>query len=191
MKIGILGGTFDPIHIVHMIIAEQVRDTFQLDQIWFMPAHVPPHKEGKKVTDSSHRLQMVRLAIGEIPYFIASSFELDRAGPSYTIDTVRALKEQFPEDQFFFIIGGDMVDYLPHWHQIKDLVKLIQFIGVHRPGYEPDHFFSREYVKNMAFPQVDISSTMIRERINRGNSIRFMVREEVRLYIEEKRLYES
>lgn len=191
MKIGILGGTFDPIHIVHMMIAEQVRETFQLDQIWFMPAHVPPHKEGKKVTDSSQRLHMVKLAISNIPYFKASSFELDRPGPSYTYDTVQALKERFPGEQFFFIIGGDMVDYLPHWHRIEELVKLIQFIGVHRPGYEPDHVFAREYVKNMAFPQMDISSTLIRERIARGQSIRFMVSEKVRIYIEENRLYES
>lgn len=191
MKIGILGGTFDPIHIIHMMIAEQVRDAFQLDQIWFMPAHVPPHKEGRKVTDAVHRLHMVKLAAGGIPYFKVSSFELDRPGPSYTVDTMEALKEQFPDADFHFIIGGDMVDYLPHWHRIEDLVKLIQFIGVHRPGYKPDHIFAREYVQNMEFPQTDISSTMIRERIKRGHSIRFMVTEEVREYIEENRLYES
>src|SRR5690625_4935768 len=134
MRVGILGGTFDPIHIVHLMIAEQVREEANLEQIWFMPTKIPPHKDGKRVTSAQHRLEMVKLAIQGIPYFKANAIEFDRPGPSYTLETVKALKKNYPDHSFSFIIGGDMIDYLPQWHKLEELVKLIRFIGVQRPG---------------------------------------------------------
>ncbi|MEW9667318.1 nicotinate-nucleotide adenylyltransferase [Ammoniphilus sp. 3BR4] len=189
MKIGILGGTFDPIHIVHLMVAEQVWHQLKLNQVWFMPARIPPHKEGS-VTDAKHRLQMVKLAVENVPYFHASSFELERPGPSYTIDTILLLREKYPEHEFHFIIGGDMIDYLPQWHRIDELVQIVQFAGVHRPGYEPNNTFSRQHVKMVSMPLMDLSSTIIRDLRSKGLSIRFMVKDEVRSYIEENRLYE-
>lgn len=191
MRIGILGGTFDPIHIVHLMIAEQVREKLHLQQIWFMPTRIPPHKEGRRVAPAEHRLEMVKLAIGEIPYFQAVSFELERQGTSYTIETIKQLKEQFPSHSFYFIIGADMVEYLPHWHQIEELVHLIQFVGVHRPGYHMNQSEYSSYVKTVEIPQMDLSSTMIREKVLNRESVRFMVPDKVRNYIEEKHLYEA
>lgn len=191
MRIGILGGTFDPIHMVHLMIAEQVKVQCNLDCIWFLPAHIPPHKEGRRVADAHHRLQMVNMAIEGIPYFKSIAIELDRSGPSYTIDTIRTLQENYPEQEFFFIIGGDMIEYLPQWHQIEDLVQMIQFIGVHRPGYEIQNDLSKKWVRVVPFPLMDLSSSFIREHVQQGLSIRFMVPDQVRQYIEEKRLYGS
>lgn len=191
MRIGILGGTFDPIHIGHLIIAEQVREKLDLDKIWFMPARIPPHKDGEKVTSEKHRLEMVKLAIEQVPAFQVISFELERPGPSYTVHTVKEIKSEFPHHTFYFIIGGDMVEYLPHWHGIEELVHLIQFVGVERPGFQiTDSLFS-SYVQTIEIPQIDLSSTLIREKVSNGLSIRFLVTKEVERYIEENRLYEA
>lgn len=191
MNIGLLGGTFDPIHCVHLMVAEYVRDAMHLDEIWFMPSHIPPHKEGREILHSSKRLEMVRLAIADTPHFQDFPFELDRNGPTYTIDTMRELRKQYPEHQFFFIIGGDMIDYLPHWHQIEELVRLIHFVGVPRPGYEPQNEYARRFVQLVPMPQIDISSSLIRQRVSNGQTVRFMVPEVVRKYIEENQLYGS
>ena len=191
MKVGILGGTFDPIHLVHLMVAEQVREACQLDEIWFMPSHIPPHKQEKEITDSTHRLNMVELAIKGVSYFRSFPFELDRSGPSYTVDTVRDLKLLYPETDFHFIIGGDMADYLPHWYQVEKLVELVKLIGVHRPGFRPHNYFADEFVRYVEIPQMDVSSTFIREQRRKGRTIRFTVTESVRMYIEEYGLYES
>jgi nicotinate-nucleotide adenylyltransferase len=191
MKIGILGGTFDPIHFVHLMVAEQVREACQLDEIWFMPSHIPPHKLKKKITDSAHRLKMVELATDGISYFQVFPFELERTGPSYTVDTIRDIKKLYPEMDFHFIIGGDMVDYLPQWHEVEKLVEIVKLIGVHRPGYRPHNYFADEFVSYVEIPQMEISSTYIREQRRKGRTIRFMVPDPVRLYIEENGLYET
>jgi len=190
MKIGILGGTFDPIHIAHLITAEQVYHQLQLDQVWFMPAHIPPHKEGKHVTEAVHRLKMVELAIQSTSYFHAFPYELNRPGPSYTIETMKEIKNLYPNVDFYFIIGGDMIDYLPKWHKIDQLVNLVKFVGVHRPGYQPDNEWAKKYVKMVPMPQTEISSTLIRTYLKNGQSIRFMVPDEVEKYIEENHLYD-
>jgi nicotinate-nucleotide adenylyltransferase len=191
MKIGLFGGTFDPIHIVHLMVAEYVHEALDLDEIWFMPAHVPPHKEGRRVLSAAQRLEMVHMAIQGVPYFRVFPFELDRPGPSYTVDTIKDLKRLYPIHHFHFIIGGDMIDYLPHWHKIDDLVKLIRFAGVPRPGYTPQNEYARRFVDLVDMPQIDISSSLIRERLKRGATIRYMLPEAVRKYIEENNLYGS
>ncbi len=191
MKVGILGGTFDPIHLVHLLSAEQAREQMGLDEVWFMPARIPPHKDGSGVSDARQRLKMVELAIENISHFHAVDFELERSGPSYTFDTITLLRDRFPKHEFYFIIGGDMIDYLPHWHRIQELVQCVQFVGVHRPGYCPDNEFAKKHVRMVEMPLMDLSSTFIRERRKEGQSIRFMVSDKVREYIEENRLYES
>lgn len=193
MRIGLFGGTFDPVHLGHLISAEQVREQCNLEQVWFLPALVPPHKNGQTVTEAAHRLQMVELAIAGNPYYRASRVEFERSGSSYTVDTMAILRERHPKHTFYFIIGADMVADLPNWHRIEQLVKDTEFVGLARPGYErpqlADAIASRVQYADM--PLLEISATGIRERVRTGRSIRYFVPDRVRNYIEEHRLYET
>jgi nicotinate-nucleotide adenylyltransferase len=193
MKIGIMGGTFDPIHIGHLIAAEQALDQAGLDEVRFMPTYVPPHKSNAPLATSEQRWDMVCGAIADHPHFTAERMELNRKGTSYTIDTIHEMKRREPAAEYFFIIGGDMVEYLPRWARIEELARLICFIGLERPGYPmmldklPGFLDGR--VIPVRMPQVDISSTGIRERLNRGETIRYLVPSVVQSYIEENCLY--
>lgn len=193
MRIGVLGGTFDPIHVGHLIIADRVREEAGLDEIWFMPALHPPHKEDETVTDAGIRLELVKAAVRGVAGFRVSELEYELGGASYTIETATALSARYPEDRFFWIVGGDMVAYLPNFHRIEELVRLIGFIGVKRPGYEdaladlPKGI--RDAVMPVEVPLVDISSTDIRQRIRSGKSIRFLLPDAVADLIREKGLY--
>lgn len=193
MRIGLLGGTFDPIHYGHLIAAEQVREQLSLEEVWFLPASVPPHKQDAAVTSASHRLNMVTIAVQDHPQFRVSRLELERGGRSYTVDTLTVLKDRSPEYQFFFIVGADMVQDLPNWHRIDELIQLTQFVGLDRPGYSdvklPEPI--ARSVQYVTMPCVGISSTDIRNRVRTGRSIRYLVPDAVRNYIEEHRLYES
>lgn len=193
MRVGILGGTFDPIHIGHLLAAEQVREQCQLDEVWFVPTYVPPHKAGVQVTDAEQRLQMVERAIVDHPHFRVSRIELARKGHSYTVDTMQSLREHYPGDTFYFIIGSDMVADLPNWHQSERLVASTQFIGLARPGYAKPQLmdYIARRVRYVTMPLLEISATDIRERVRSGQSIRYFVPEPVRIYIEEHRLYET
>ncbi|SET65481.1 nicotinate-nucleotide adenylyltransferase [Salinibacillus kushneri] len=184
-KIGLLGGTFDPPHIGHLIIAEEIYAQLELDEVWFIPTYVPPHKE-TKTTDSFHRKEMVELSIKGNPHFRLETIELEREGISYTLDTMKALKTDYPNDTFYFIIGGDMVDYLPKWHKIEELVSLVQFVGVEREGYPLTSPYPIETVK---VPIVEISSSEIRERLEAQKPVYYWIKEEVFDYIREKGLY--
>src|SRR5690625_3775481 len=133
-KIGILGGTFDPPHIGHLIIAEEVRLTLKLDEVWFIPSNVQVHKGQAKAT-AKDRLQMVQCAIESNRHFKINPIEINRTGKSYTIDTVRELLQQHYNCKFYFIIGADMVEYLPHWKNIDELINIITFVGVNRYGF--------------------------------------------------------
>jgi len=195
MRIGIMGGTFDPIHIGHLIAAECAREQAGLDEVWFMPTYVPPHKTDAPLASAEERLTMVRLAVDGNPSYRANDFELRKGGVSYTVDTMRQLKEEHPEYAFFFIVGGDMIDYLPKWHRIDELSQMIGFIGLARPGSVAD--VSRlpagiaGAVRMAEMPLIEVSSTWIRGRIAAGRSIRYAVPEAVHAYIKEKRLYET
>jgi nicotinate-nucleotide adenylyltransferase len=190
-RVGIIGGTFDPIHFTHLHMAEVVRLECQLDEIWFMPAKLPPHKQEQKISSAKDRITMIEKAITGIPYFDLSLIEFEREGPSYTVETIKSLTKTYPATQFFFIIGADMVEDLPNWYQIDDLVKVITFIGVGRPGWELDaeHAFTKN-VKKVEMVPSHIASTLIREQRRKKKSIRFLVPDSVYHYIEEKRLYE-
>ncbi|RAV01680.1 nicotinate-nucleotide adenylyltransferase [Paenibacillus sp. YN15] len=193
MRIGIMGGTFDPIHVGHLLAAELAREAEQLDEVWFMPAFVPPHKQNGAVAGPEDRLAMARLAVEGNPHFKVTDIEIAKQDTSYTIDTVELLTGRYPADSFCFIIGADMVMYLPHWRRIEDIVRRIRFVGLARPGYTlaleelPEVIRSR--VTLAAMPLVELSSTEIRRRLGSGETVRYMVPEPVRLYMEGKGLY--
>lgn len=195
MLTGIMGGTFDPIHTGHLLAAERAREEAGLDEVWFMPAGTPPHKPNAPKAPARHRLGMVEAAIAGNRYFRAEPIELHRDGPSYTVDTMKELKELYPDRDFYYIIGADMVQYLPHWVRINELAAMIRFIGLARPGYSADTGSLpaelRSSVISVPMPQVDISSTMIRDMRSRGRSVKYLVPDAVLAYIEENRLYES
>ncbi|WP_078379625.1 nicotinate-nucleotide adenylyltransferase [Sutcliffiella halmapala] len=186
-KIGIMGGTFDPPHLGHLLIAKDVQYALSLDEVWFMPNHIPPHKQLKSLTNTELRIEMLEAAIQNQPSFRLETIELEREGPSYTYDTIILLKERHKNTEFYFIIGADMVEYLPKWHRIKELVEQVNFIGVKRPGYSITTNFP---IIEVETPQFDVSSTMIRKRVKEGMTAQFLVPEQVQRIIEEKNLYE-
>lgn len=192
MKIGIMGGTFDPIHMGHLLAAEAARDAHALDEIWFMPSHVPPHKPEAGAT-GRQRLEMTEAAIKDAPQYAVLGIEMELGGVSYTIDTMRELWRRHPEHEFYFIIGADMVNYLPKWEEIEELASRLIFIGVGRPGFQlhlddlPEPLQDRVLLAEM--PLVDISSTAIRRRLAKGHSVRFMIPDAVHQYIVRSGLY--
>lgn len=187
-NIGILGGTFDPPHLGHLIIADQVLNELKLDEIWFMPNHVPPHKEKVSNTSDEDRIMMLEYTIQGHFRFKIEPIEIERSGKSYTYDTMVLLKERYPDYNFYFIIGADMVEYLPKWYKINELLSLVQFVGVNRPGYSVKQSLPVSLVDT---PMIDISSTFIRNQIKSGKSVKYFVTDSVLQYIEEKGLYGS
>jgi nicotinate-nucleotide adenylyltransferase len=195
MKVGIFGGTFDPIHIGHMIMVEQALEMAGLDQVWLIPAPSPPHKQGKSITDARHRLKMTELAAADNPRLRVSRIEMERSGPSYTVDTVKALTRQYPEYQFFLIIGGDMILDLPRWHRIEEILETVEVIGLLRKGIEWNEEKLPNWIKDRLHlitegVQLDLSSSLIRKKAAQGQSIRYLVPEPVRRYMEEHTIYE-
>lgn len=184
-KIGLLGGTFDPPHIGHVIVADEVKYVLDLDEIWFIPTNVPPHKR-EAVTSNIHRRNMVQLAIEQTDYFKLNTIEFAREGKSYTIDTIRLLKQSYPDVEFYFIIGADMVEYLPNWKAIDELIHEVQFVGVNRTGYK----VQSEYpIIEVDVPFVDISSTELKQRILEKKPFTYFLPESVANYIKEHQLY--
>jgi nicotinate-nucleotide adenylyltransferase len=185
-KVGIFGGTFDPPHYGHLLIANEVLSELNLDEIWFMPNQEPPHKKKSDRVRNEDRLQMLTLAIEGNPAFKVETIELQRVGPSYTVDTIKLLNEQFSAHQFYFIIGADMIEYLPKWRNIAQLVKLVQFVGVNRPSYSTQTDYP---IDNVDVPAMGVSSSMIRDRVKKGKTVRYLLPDSVIHYIEEKHLY--
>lgn len=189
-RVGIMGGTFNPIHNGHLLIAEQAKEQMNLDEIWFMPARIPPHKQDTEIISVEHRVNMVNLAIADHPQFFLSTIELDREGPSYTVDTLEEARVTFPDFSFFFIAGGDMLTTLPKWHRFNDLVQLVQFIGFDRPGSSFERMDSKANITYLTLPKWEISSTGIREMARQHRSLRYLVPSSVESYIKEHKLYE-
>ncbi|MCO7175656.1 nicotinate-nucleotide adenylyltransferase [Sporolactobacillus kofuensis] len=190
-RIGVFGGTFDPPHLMHLLIAQEALEACKLDQVWFLPSYQPPHVQGKQAhTSAQHRLEMVELAIRDNHHFVVSDLELKRKGKSYTFDTFHELKEIYPNDHFYFILGADMVDDLPTWHRIEELCELTSFIAFKRPGYAETHpdFADVRYID---MPKVDLSSSFLRARLKQGRSCRYFLSDVVINYIKERRLYED
>ncbi|HHV71005.1 MAG TPA: nicotinate-nucleotide adenylyltransferase [Clostridia bacterium] len=199
-KLGIIGGTFDPIHFGHLISAETVREKLKLEQIIFIPAGKPPHKTDKKITDSQHRYNMVVKAVEDNPFFAVSDLEIKREGFSYTVDTISYFKSILPQDtELFFIVGSDAILELHTWKEPERLLTLCQFVVMTRPGYQNNELFSlvdkynqNKFVKGIKIvevPYIEISSTLIRNRVKNGLSITYLVPEKVEKYIREHGLY--
>lgn len=186
-KIGILGGTFDPPHIGHLIIAEEVKNALQLDEIWFIPSNEPPHKK-KAITSTNDRISMLQRAIAGNNSFMLNMVEVERSGKSYTIDTINSLNRQYPSFTFYFIIGADMVEYLPKWKQIDKLAQLVSFVGVKRSGFRVESHYP---LTEVDIPLIDISSSLIRDRLFNDQSVTYLIPSNVYSYIKERRLYEK
>ena len=197
-KIGIMGGTFDPIHTGHLVTAEAVRIEYGLEKVLFIPAANPPHKQHSQVTPAIHRYIMTVMATYSNSHFYVSPIELERTGLSYTIDTVRTLIEQYGDKtQFYFIIGADAVQDLPTWKGIDQLLDLCYFIAATRPVcicsldsvIKEFGVKGRQRIQRLPTPELEISSTDIRERIRQGRSIKYIVPESVESYIMKEGLY--
>ncbi|MBD7983091.1 nicotinate-nucleotide adenylyltransferase [Sporosarcina sp. Sa2YVA2] len=187
-KIGLLGGTFNPPHVGHLIIANEVRHALGLDEVRLMPTAIPPHKMNPADASPEQRMHMVSLSVAHIPGLKASSFEVDHGGVSYTYDTMKRLTEHEPENVFFFIIGGDMIDMLPNWYNIEELLELVSFVGVARPGTDGRTSLP---VTMVNVPAIDLSSTFIRQRVESEGTIRFLVPDQVADFIHQEGLYGS
>ncbi|WP_136479226.1 nicotinate-nucleotide adenylyltransferase [Acetivibrio thermocellus] len=198
-RIGILGGTFDPIHNGHLIMAEIIRGAFELDKVLFIPSGNPPHKKNQTVTDAEHRYNMVCEALKGNPYFEKSRIEVDREGYTYTIDTLAILNEQYKGiADLYYIIGADVLYDLLTWKDCEKVFGICKFIAALRPGTGKEGF--RERIKYLEdrfsasileaeIPLIEISSTMIRNRVKEGKSIKYLVPETVENYIKKEGLY--
>ncbi|MBB6729774.1 nicotinate (nicotinamide) nucleotide adenylyltransferase [Cohnella zeiphila] len=193
-RTGLMGGTFDPIHVGHLLAAESAREAAALEEVWFVPTSVPPHKP-QPGADGAARLAMVRTALSGHPSFRAEDLELRRDGVSYTFDTVAALQESYPDREFCWIVGTDMMNDLPNWHRIEELADRVSFVCLNRKGETGNEqslpAFLRKRLTLAPMPPVGISSTDIRRRRREGRSIRYQVPDAVREYIERNGLYES
>ncbi|MBW5444967.1 nicotinate (nicotinamide) nucleotide adenylyltransferase [Cohnella sp. CFH 77786] len=193
-RTGLFGGTFDPIHYGHLLAAESAREAAKLEEVWFIPTFVPPHKSHPGA-DSENRRRMLETALADCPGFRVEEIELSRQGVSYTIDTVNALHERYQDRAFYWIVGSDMVKDLPNWRQAEELAEKVTFIGLERPGEPCDEVDLPSYVRRKllraSMPPIGISSTDIRRRRKEGRSIRFMTPEPVHEWIRRHGLYES
>jgi nicotinate-nucleotide adenylyltransferase len=199
-RLGIMGGTFDPVHYGHLVAAEGARYQFQLEKIIFVPTGWPPHKAPEEVSEPRHRLALTRLAINSNPFFAVSAMEIERNGLSYTIDTVRETSNLFPGAQIFFITGADAVLEILNWKNVAELLSICLFIAATRPGYRLGslkarlHGFSPSQLERiivMEVPALAISSTDIRQRIKKGRPIKYLLPEAVENYILEHGLYQK
>ncbi len=199
MRIGILGGTFDPPHIGHLVIAEEAREQLNLARVYFVPAQQPPHKLAEPVTPFVDRVAMLQLALDENPFFTLSLVEANRPGPSYTVDTIHELRWEFPPaTELFFIMGLDSLANLPTWHRPRELIELCQLAVLRRPGYTVDMNDLetkipglRSRVVFIPAPELEISSTELQARVRAGHSIQYMVPDGVAEYIAEHHLYNN
>lgn len=188
-RIGIYGGTFNPVHNAHLLVADQVGHALRLDQVKLMPDAIPPHVDHKTAVAADLRLAMLKLAVADNPLLGIEDYELRRGGVSYTYQTMKHLIDQHPDTDYYFIIGGDMVDYLDKWFRIADLVKLprFHFVGVRRPHAKNETNYPVVWVD---IPEVDISSSDIRSRIRRGQSVNYLLPAKVATFIKEHHLYQ-
>ena len=200
MRLGLFGGSFDPVHYGHLLLAECCREQCRLDAVWFLPAAVPPHKQDRELTPAAERIEMLELAIAGNPAFSVCRYETDRGGVNYTVDTLTHLREEDPSRELFFLLGADMLLDLPHWRDAARVCELAVPVVVRRPGCGPVDFeclrgiASPERIELMRrhqveMPEIGTSSTELRQRISFGQSIRYRVPRAVEMYIETHGLY--
>lgn len=195
MHIGIYGGTFDPIHQGHLILAEACREAAGLDEVWFVVAGVPPHKPAGR-TDPRHRVEMARLAVAGHPAFRVSELETDRPGPHYSVETLEAIRRDRPDDDLSFLIGADSLVDLPQWRQPGRILHLAALVVANRAGFDhptpsipEDPGEPHRPTRHVSIPPIGIASSDLRRRLAEGRSIRYLVPPAVVAYIDAHRLY--
>jgi nicotinate-nucleotide adenylyltransferase len=197
MRVGVLGGTFDPVHLGHLILADTVWELLSLERLLFVPSGNPWRKAGQPITPGHHRLAMVRLALEGSPFQVWTG-ELQRPGPSYTVDTLHELRLELPGAEFFLVMGYDSLLDLPHWHRPQEIISLAFLAVASRPGAEDEGALARveallpglkSRLVWLDMPPVGISATLVRERVRVGRSIRYLVPPQVEEYIRSQGLY--
>ncbi|QPK82840.1 nicotinate-nucleotide adenylyltransferase [Corynebacterium qintianiae] len=194
-RVGVMGGTFDPIHNGHLVAASEVADRFCLDEVVFVPTGDPWQKADRQVSDSEDRYLMTVIATASNPRFCVSRVDIDRGGPTYTIDTLKDLRAEYPAEQLYFITGADALSSIMSWHEWDQLFVLAEFVGVTRPGYElredmlpAEH---QERVHLVEIPAMAISSTDCRERASEDRPVWYLVPDGVVQYIAKNDLYRA
>jgi nicotinate-nucleotide adenylyltransferase len=197
-RIGIYGGTFDPPHIGHLMLAECAADALQLSRVLFVPAADPPHKRAKVVLASGHRVAMVHAAIADNPRFMLSEVDLNRPGPHYSADMVRLLHDRYPTAELFFLIGGDSLADFPTWHMPAEILRYALLAVIHRPNTPIDWSILTakvpELIGHVIFipaPEIAIASTDLRQRVHDGRTMRYQIPDTVIAYIRQNHLYED
>ncbi|MCD6318173.1 nicotinate-nucleotide adenylyltransferase [Candidatus Aerophobetes bacterium] len=195
-KLGIMGGTFNPIHQGHLVAAEIIRDEFGLDEVLFVPSGKPPHKDNNEIAAPKHRWIMTVLATASNEYFSVSAIEIERKGESYTRDTLLELKKIYGEKtQFYFITGADAIAEISTWHKSENLPKLAKFIAASRPGYKLEWEKIDPRFRNFTYlieiPALAISSTEIRKRVRENKTIKYLLPQAVEKYIYKNKLYQK
>jgi nicotinate-nucleotide adenylyltransferase len=200
MRIGVFGGTFDPVHYGHLVLAEQCREQGRLDQVWFVPAPRPPHKADQPLSRFDQRVEMLALAVAGNPAFRIDEIEKERAGPSFTVDTLAEFQKRHPQDEFFLLVGSDTLKDLPHWHDPVGVLRRAGLMVTLRPNHPvlsaeelrasirlpADVELRLEVVET---PLIDISSRDLRRRVVLGRSLRYLLPRAVEVYIQEKQIY--
>jgi nicotinate-nucleotide adenylyltransferase len=189
-RIGVLGGTFNPIHVGHLAMAQMALERMHLTKVVFVPAYIPPHKNPGVVAPAKHRYQMVKLAIEGNASFEISDFEISKEGKSYTVDTMNYFYRFYPQDtKLYFVIGGDALGDLRSWRYIDDILKISEFIVVNRPGYIKKSGDVKHH--SVIMPGIDISSSYVRIRLFQNRTIRYFVPDKVLEYISQNKLYQG
>jgi nicotinate-nucleotide adenylyltransferase len=202
MRLGLFGGSFDPVHYGHLLLAECAREQHRLDQVLFLPAAVPPHKQGRVLSADAARIEMLQLAIGGHPSFSASRYEIDQGGVSYTVDTLRHFTREQPGAELFLLLGADTLYDLPRWRESAEVCRLAVPLVAQRAGVEQVDFrclsgiaslaridFFRQHLVEM--PSIGLSSSEIRSRVAQSRSIRYWTPRAVEQYIETHQLYRA
>jgi len=189
VKLGIFGGTFNPVHNAHLVAAQEVREKMKLTRVIFIPSAHPPHKVEKKLAAAAHRLNMLKLAIEKIPYFSVSTLEIDRGGKSYSVDTMRELRKKYgKKTEFFFILGIDAAKEISTWKDVRDFLKMCKLITINRPGFSSSP--SPLHTPTVSVTPIGISSHLIRKRLGEGRPVTYLVPEKVEKYIRRYKLYQ-
>jgi nicotinate-nucleotide adenylyltransferase len=197
MRLGIFGGAFDPIHNGHLLLAEQCREQCQLDEVWFVPTKIPPHKKAGSLSPDADRVEMLKLAIAGRPEFVVSEIELNREEVSWTVDTLRQIRNERPDDELFLLIGADSLQDFPTWKEPEVIAELASIVAVNRgessldePAADLDPSLANR-VRMVTMPGVSISATDLRRRVSEGKSIRYLVPRSVEEFIAAQSLFRN
>jgi len=200
MRLGIYGGTFDPVHTGHLVLAEQCREQCRLDEVWFVPAAIPPHKRDVSISDAKTRCDMIEFAISGNAQFKLCPIELERSGPSYTVTTLEQLHSESTARELFLLVGADSIRDLAQWYQPQRILELATVVAVNRGRDLREDLEAKrrilaelgnvaDRVQFLEMPAIDISATDIRQRVREGRSIRYLVPRAVEAYIRERQVY--